>query len=471
MPEDNLIFQPATRLAALLRARELSPVDLTRRYLSHIERHNPAIKAFVTVTADIALEQARQAEAEMAAGKNRGPLHGIPYALKRVFATKGIATTTGKFGDQDWIPEYESTVTRRLRRAGAILLGGLNLIESPPWGRADSVPGYARNPWDLNYSPSGSSSGSAAAIAAGMAPLTMGTDSNGSIRRPAQSCGVSGLKPTFGRVSRYGVATVNGILDHAGPLGRTVADVAMLLEVIAGADPLDEESANVPVPYYSAALGRPIQGLRIGIPTNYFFENVQPEVDKALRAALRVLEDEGVELVDVFVEDAESGGVAGVISGYGLSPFDPQSGKTRRAPLDPQYFYVEKLDFYFLGDYAAALQMRIRLIQEMHRVFQCCDVLMLPAGNPAPPFSQEFFNAWESSGPPPPRDPDVFDIANFTGIPALVLPCGFTAGPPVLPIGVQFCAKPFNEVALFRVGHAYQQLTDWHTRTPPSLSV
>src|SRR6266576_1467801 len=243
MATSEIVFKSVGELAPLLKARKLSPVEVVRAFLDRIEAVNPKVNAFITVTGERALYQARKAEREIAAGRYRGPLHGVPYAPKDLLATKGVRTTNGSKITSHWIPNYESTVSARLNQAGAILIGKLNLIEFAMGSGQTGLVGPARNPWDLAYSPSGSSSGSGAAIAAGMVPLAIGSDTGGSIRGPAKSCGIVGLKPTYGRVSRFGVTTLSWTLDHVGPMAGTVADVAYMLQAMAGPDPQDHTAA------------------------------------------------------------------------------------------------------------------------------------------------------------------------------------------------------------------------------------
>src|ERR1700722_18951994 len=299
MPDSEIAFKSAAELAPLIKARKLSPVEVVRACLDRIAAVNPKVNAFITVTGDQALEQARKAEREIAAGHYRGPLHGVPYAPKDLLATKGIRTTNGSKATSDWIPDHESTVTARLNQAGAILVGKLNLLEFAMGSGQKGLEGPARNPWNLAYSPSGSSSGSGAALAAGMVPLTMGSDTGGSIRGPAKSCGIVGLKPTYGRVSLFGVTTLSWTLDHAGPMARTVSGAARMLQVLAGADPRDRAAVAAPVPDYTKTLTGNVKGLRIGVPTEYFFEHVHAETEAALRRALSLLKEMGAVLVDV----------------------------------------------------------------------------------------------------------------------------------------------------------------------------
>ncbi|MEW5974918.1 MAG: amidase [Acidobacteriota bacterium] len=468
MAASEIVALSAVELATLLKRRRLSPVEVVRAFLERTEALNPRINAFITVTGEQALEQARKAEREIAGGGYRGPLHGLPYAPKDLLATKGIRTTNGWKGTTSWFPDYESTVTTRLNQAGAILLGKLNLVEFALGSQQKGLVGPARNPWDPAYSPSGSSSGSGAALAADMVPLTIGSDTGGSIRNPAKSCGIVGLKPTYGRVSRFGVTTLSWTLDHVGPLAKTVADVAVLLEVIAGADSHDRTSADVPVPNYAKALTGDVRGVRIGVPTNYFFDHVESETAAALQRANVLLKELGAVLVDVEVRDAALFSVASSIILYSeAAAFHEKRLRENGHLLEPLVRErLEVASFYSAVDYIKALRLRTVLMEEVRLLFQVCDVLMLPSGNPAPKLDAEIVGSDGLSDPPPPPRPDTYNLANVTGIPAIVMPCGFTSSTPSLPLGIQFCARPFDEATLFRVGHAYQSATDWHKRRP-----
>lgn len=452
MADTELIWKTAAELGPLYKAKKLSPVEVVRALLARIEAMNPKVNAYLTVTGERALAEARAAESEIAKGRYRGPLHGVPYAVKDLIATKGIRTTNGSRATADWVPDFESAVTERLNGAGAILLGKLNLLEFAMGSGQRGLQGPARNPWDLRYSPSGSSSGSGAALAAGMAPLTIGTDTGGSIRGPAKSCGVAGLKPTYDRVSRRGVTSLSWTLDHVGPMARSVADMALLLEGMTGSR-------------FAPSKERSLKGLRVGVANSYFFERVRPETDAALRKALTVLRELGAELIDVEVRHASiCGAVSGTILGSESAAYHLQRLKSKGDLLDG--LVRERLEagtFYSAVDYIKALRVRTVLIQEVARTFTKCDVLMLPAGNAAPLLEEEIVG---SDVPPIAPRPDSFNLANVTGIPSLVIPCGFTAGRPALPLGIQFCAKPMGEQLLFRVGSAYQRATDWHARRP-----
>ena len=468
MPVPETVFKPVDELASMIRTRQLSPVELVRACLDQIEALNPKVMAFITVTGERALEQARRAEQEIANGHYRGSLHGVPYAPKDLFATKGIRTTNGSKATANWIPDHESTVTQRLNEAGAIMLGKLNLLEFAMGSGQRGLVGPARNPWALAYSPSGSSSGSGAALAAGMVPLTLGSDTGGSIRNPAKSCGAVGLKPTYGRVSRFGVTTLSWTLDHAGPMARTVTGVASVLQVVAGPDPQDSTASHHPVPNYGEALNRGVKGLRIGVPTEHFFYHVYPDTETALRRAIASLKEMGAVTVDVKVANADlCGATSSLILDSEATAFHEKRLKEHAALLDP--LVRERLEagrFNSAVDYIKALRIRTLLMEEMRRIFQSCDVMMLPAGNAAPKLEDEIVGTDAATYAPLPRRPDSYNLANITGIPAIVLPCGFTIGPPVLPLGIQFYARPFEEATLFQLAHAYESATDWHTRRP-----
>jgi aspartyl-tRNA(Asn)/glutamyl-tRNA(Gln) amidotransferase subunit A len=467
----DVLFLSAREQGALIRRKALSPIELTDAYLARIAALNPRTNAFITVTAEIARRQAGEAEREIARGRYRGPLHGIPYAPKDILATKGVLTTNGSKVTATVVPDYESTITDRLAKAGAVLAGKLNLLEFAMGSGVVSGFGPSRNPWELAHSPAGSSSGSGTALAAAMVPLSIGTDTGGSIRGPANFCGIVGLKQTYGRVSRYGVTTLAWSLDHAGPMTRTVADAALMLQAIAGHDPLDPSTTNDPVPDYSQALSGDIRGLRIGVPTRFLAEGLAPEIDRAYRASLQTMKGLGATLVDVDVPHAEYATNAGwIVAMAEAAAFHEQRLKASPELFDP--IVRERLDaarFYPATDYIKAQRIRTLLVQEMATVFTLCDVMAVPAGNALPgrlePPDLAGTDVKPGSKAARFRGGTTF-LGNMTGLPALVLPCGFSAGPPALPIGLQLYGRAFDEAMLFRVGHAYEQATEWHTRRP-----
>ena len=472
--DNDLVFKSAEELGPFLRRKEISPVEVTEAFLARAEALNPKLNAFITITHDPALARAREAEREIRSGNYRGPLHGVPYAPKDILATRGVRTTNGSKLTADWIPNFESTITERLNQAGAILIGKLNLLEFAMGSGVVSGFGPAKNPWHLDYTPSGSSSGSATALAAHLVPISIGTDTGGSIRGPAAACGIVGLKQTYGRVSRFGVTTLSWTLDHAGPMTRTVADAALTLQVIAGADPRDPTSTATPVPDYRQELrgAEGAKGLRIGVPRNYFFDEANPEVEKAVRAALSKIEELGANLVEIEVPHASYAGSAGwIVAMAEAACFHEKRLRERPELFDPLVRErLEAAKFYPATDYIKALRIRTLLMREMTQVFEKCDAMAVP-GNVSLPGKLEPPETARSDVKPgskstPYRSGNTF-LGNLTGLPAITIPCGFSAGPPSLPITIQFYGKPFDEATLFRVCHAYEAVTDWHRRRPP----
>jgi aspartyl-tRNA(Asn)/glutamyl-tRNA(Gln) amidotransferase subunit A len=456
------------RAAQAIRTREVSPLELTEAYLDRIARLNPEVNAYITVTAERARADARRATDELAAGKARGPLHGIPVALKDLYETAGIRTTGGAKIHADYVPAADCTVARRLHDAGTILLGKLNTHEYA-YGVTTTNPhfGATRNPWNLEHIPAGSSGGSGAAIAAGLATATTGTDTGGSIRMPASVCGVVGLKPTYGRVSKAGVIPLSYLFDHTGPITRTVEDAALMLNVLAGYDPADATSVRTPVDDYTAEIGAGIRGLRIGVPRAYFFAQLDDEVAAAVERALEELRRLGAEVRDIELDGVE----LGVGATFGLVLTEAQEihaealrtrsddfGADVRAILttpapDPQTLMI-------------ALRARDALTVSTRCALESVDLLVTPTTPiPAARIGEEivrYGGVEESILLAMIRCTAPF---NATGLPALSIPCGFTrAG---LPIGLQLVGRPFDERIVLRAGHAYERATEWHARTPP----
>lgn len=471
MAAADLTSKTGRELAALIKSKQVSPVDIAKAYLDRIHSLNAHVNAFITVTDDVALKQARAAEKQIVAGKYIGPLHGLPYAPKDILATKGIKTTNGSKVTADWVPTYESTITARMAKAGAVMLGKLNLLEFAMGSGVDSGFGPARNPWHLDYSPGGSSSGSGAALIADMVPLAIGTDTGGSIRVPAANCGIVGLKQTYGRVSRYGVTTLSWTLDHAGPMTRSVADAADMLQVIAGADPKDPTAVRRAVPDYAQLLSGGVKGIRIGVPTNYFFEDAHAEIDKGVRAAIAQLKDMGATVVDIELPHAKYASSAGwIIAMAEGACFHEQRLKERAELFDPLVRErLEAAQFYTATDYIKAQRLRTVLMNEMHDAFRKCDVMAVPGSGqfPGKLDTPEIAKSDVKPGSvaSPYRGGNTF-FGDMTGQPSMVQPCGFSSGDPALPITIMFYGRPFDEATIFRVGHAYESATDWHTRRP-----
>jgi len=455
------------RAARALRDREFSPLELTDAYLRRIEQLNPIVNAYVTITAERAREDARRATEEFAAGQVRGPLHGIPIAHKDLYETAGIRTTGGSKIHANHIPKADCTVARKLREAGSILLGKLNTHEYA-YGVTTNNPHYGatRNPWDMDRIPAGSSGGSGAAIAAGLATATTGSDTGGSIRMPASVCGVVGLKPTYGRVSKAGVLPLSYRYDHTGPLTRTVEDAALMLNVIAGYDLADPASVRVPVDDVTAFLGAGVRGLRIGVPRGYFFDHLEDDIAAAMDLAIAVLVQLGADVREVDIPGVADG--LGGTFGFVLAEAqDIHAASLRHRPEDFGSDVREMLSSYWPGtaELMAGQRAVDALTAEMRAMLETVDVLVTPTTPiTAVRIGQEtvrYGGIEESVLGAMIRCTAPF---NATHLPALSLPCGFNrAG---LPIGLQIAGRPFDEATVLRVGHAYEQATDWHLRTP-----
>ena len=450
--------------AGNLRARRVSAVELAADAIARIERHSQ-LRAFITVTAEQAMEEARQADRELASGVDRGPLQGIPIALKDLFATRGLRTTAGSRVYENFVPDYDATVVERLRAAGAVMLGKLNMHEMA-YGITSANPhfGPVRNPWNPEHSPGGSSGGSGAAVATGMAYMAMGSDTGGSIRIPAAFCGTVGLKPTYGRVSRHGVLPLGWTLDHMGPLTRTVRDAALVLNAIAGGDSKDPTASRRPVPDYVPEPHCKIVGLRIGVPENFFFERLDPDVERAVGGALARAEALGASVRPVALPDvAALNAVARVIllseaSAVALPALD------RR-----EWFGPDVLALFDQGclvpatDYINAQRLRRVMRREFDRLWKDIDCFVTPTTpNTAPRIGAPTVSLGG-------RDEDVRLATtrlvrgiNALGYPALSIPCGVSGAG--LPIGLQIVGPAFEEGRLLRLGAA---LEDGGVGIPP----
>ncbi len=449
--------------APLIRERRLSPVELTDACLARIESVEPKINAFITLTADKARAAARTAAEDIARGDYIGPLHGIPLALKDLFATAGVLTTAGSKILADNVPAEDSNAAARLRGAGAVLLGKLNLHEFA-YGATGVNPHYGpcRNPWDTSRITGGSSSGSGASVASGECFAALGTDTGGSIRIPAALCGGVGLKPTFGRVSRRGVISLSWSLDHVGPLARSVEDTAIVLQAIAGHDPQDASSSAEPVPDYTAGLRDGVKDLRIGVPSEFFFDNVDAEVEPAVRKAIGVLEGLGASVRDVSLPLIREGAaaVAPIMLPEALA-YHRKWMEERPDDYGEDVRYRLELGATFLAVHHVQAQRLREMIVARWRdeVFNQVDLLATPS-TMAPAFPIErsdlsvTFSLIRNTNP-----------LNLLGVPAISVPCGFTESG--LPIGLQLAGRWWDEATVLRAARAYEQATDWQKRAPP----
>ena len=449
--------------------QELSPVELTQAALERISALNPRLNAFITVLADQASAAANAAEREMLSGQRRGPLHGIPIALKDLCATKGVRTTSGSKILQDYIPMEDATIASRLAEAGAILLGKLHMNEFAYGPDGDNVHyGRARNPWHLECLTGGSSSGSGAAVAASLCLGALGTDTGGSIRIPSALCGIAGIKPTYGRVSRYGITPLCWSLDHAGPMAKTVEDVALLLQAMAGHDAQDPGSAQRPVPDYAAALSGEVHGLRLGIPREYFFDMLDPEVEGAVHQAIEVMRGLGAALHQVSWPSLRYATLAALIIVLAeASAFHDAWIRARPQDYHPEIALRLKWGLLLPASaYLKAQRLRVLMCREAAQLWRQVDVLVTPATMMAAPHPGEMhIHIGDRQMSTREAMLRLMRPFNLTGLPAMSVPCGFTSTG--LPIGLQLAGKPFDEATVLRVAHAYEQHTDWHRRQPP----
>jgi len=470
----------------LLKDKQISSVELTKSCLDRIEKLEPQVKAIVTITADLALEQAKQADRMIAAGDCK-PLTGVPAMIKDVICTKGVKTTCSSKMLETFVPPYNATVMEKLYGEGMVMVGKANMDEFAMGSSTENSAFFTtRNPWDLSRVPGGSSGGSAAAVACGEAIYALGSDTGGSIRQPASFCSVTGLKPTYGRVSRYGLVAFASSLDQIGPFTQDVTDAALVLNAISGFDNNDSTSLDIPVPDYTKCLTGDIKGMRIGVPKEYFVEGMQKEVEDAVKTSIAKLEEMGAVIdwnvslpstpyalaVYYIIAPSEASANLARYDGvkYGFSYKDTDNmweamEKTREIGFGPEVKRRIMLGTYALSAgyydayYLKAQKVRTLIRREFDSAFEKYDALVTPTTPTVP------FKIGEKT-----QDPvqmylsDVFTIPiNIAGVPAITVPGGFAEG---LPIGLQVIGKPFAEETILKVAHAYQQATDWHRRKP-----
>src|SRR5712671_5325321 len=460
-PKSDATWLSLSEASRLVRDKKISPVELTEGCLRRIERLNPKLNAFITVTGESALAQAREAETEIKGGHWRGALHGIPIALKDLFDTAGVRTTAASGLFKDRIPAQDAEIVRRLKGAGAVLLGKLNMHEFAYGGSSViSYYGPVHNPWSLDYMAGGSSSGSAVAMTAGLCYGAVGSDTGGSIRQPSAYCGTVGLKPTYGRVSTRGVIPLSWLYDHVGPMTRSVADAAAMLQVLAGYDPEDANSADEPVPDYTAAL-RQNGSLRIGVPRAYFYEGLHPDIESAMNAALTVIGKIASSVRDIEMPASNDTTILRA---------EAYAYHAENVKKSPELYQPETLKRIRAGEdvtTATYIQARRQVDQYRHtirKVFETVDLLITPT-TPVPPFTiSELLADMDNL-----RTKEILSLRNtrpfnILGLPSISVPCGFTrAG---LPIGIQISGAPWAETNVLRLAHAYEQQTDWHRKRP-----
>ncbi|MBN1283229.1 MAG: Asp-tRNA(Asn)/Glu-tRNA(Gln) amidotransferase subunit GatA [Proteobacteria bacterium] len=475
------------QLAELLKGRKISSVELTREYLAEIEERDPSINSFVTLCPEAAMEAAKAADARLARGEGATALTGVPIAIKDIFVTKGVRTTCCSRILENYVPPYDGTVVAKLKASGAVMTGKLSMDEFAMGSSNEfSAFGPVKNPWDRSLTPGGSSGGSAAAVAAGLTPVSLGTDTGGSVRQPAAFCGVVGLKPTYGRISRYGIIAFASSLDQVGPMARDVRDCAAMLGAVAGHDELDATTIPAPVPDYAASLTGDVRGKTVGVPREYFVEGIDPEVESAVRAASDVLARLGAKVIDIslphtryslacyyIIAPAEaSANLArydGVRYGHGsrnAKDLDALFSDSRTEGFGPEVALRIVLGTYVLSSgyydayYLKARKARTLIKGDFLEAFKECDAIIAPV-TPTPPFRL----GEKIDDPIRMYLNDIFTIpVNLAGLPGLSMPCGVTKS--ALPIGMQLIGRPLEEAELLNMAYAYERATEWHTKVP-----
>jgi aspartyl-tRNA(Asn)/glutamyl-tRNA(Gln) amidotransferase subunit A len=453
--------------AEQVRRKRISPVELTNACLARIERLNPALNAFITVTAESALATAREAEAEVQRGRWRGPLHGIPIALKDLFDTAGVRTTAGSGVYKDRVPTEDAEVVLKLKAAGAVLLGKTNMHEFAYGGTsAVSEFGAVHNPWNLGHIAGGSSGGSAAAVAAGLCYGALGSDTAASIRQPAAFCGIVGLKPTYGLVSTRGVIPLSWTFDHVGPMTRTVADAAIMLQVIAGYDPAEPTSREMDIPDYGAALREKASTLRVGVTREFFFDDLDPEIEAAVSDALGVVQKLTAGLRDIALPASIQEQLRAAVRAAEAYAYHAEL-----LERDPTLYQPETLMRLLAGAdikttaYIQGKREVDRIRRTIGKVFEEVDVILTPTTAVQPPLLVDVTKDASASvalGNRTIRNTSPF---NVYGWPTVSIPCGFTRSG--LPVGLQISGPSSQDAVVLRLAHAYEQATDWHTRRPP----
>ena len=478
-----------TEIREGLARREFSSEEITRDYLARIETHNPTLNCYISVTEELALQQAITADAALADGET-GLLTGVPLAHKDLFCTDGVRTSCGSRMLDNFIAPYDATVVERIREAGAVMLGKTNMDEfAMGSSNENSWYGAVANPWNTAHVPGGSSGGSAAAVAAGLAPAATGTDTGGSIRQPAALCGVTGIKPTYGRVSRYGMIAFGSSLDQGGPFAHSAADCALLLQAMSGFDPRDSTSSETEVADYSALLGQGIEGLRIGLPKEYFAEGLDSRLGRVIETAIDELRRLGAEISEVSLPNSGLSiptyyVVAMAECSSNLSRFDGvRFGHRCENPIDLEDLYKRSRGEGFgpevtrrilIGTYALsagyydayylkAQQLRRLIKDDFQRAFEDVDLVLGPV---TPGVAFEI--GAKTDDPVSMYLQDIYTISlNLAGLPGMSLPVGFVDG---LPVGMQLIGNYFDEARLLQVAHRYQQVSDWHQQTPEAFA-
>lgn len=484
----ELPFLSIREVSELIKRKEVSPVELTQSILDRIEGVDSKIHAYITILREEALRVSKEAEKQISSGTYLGALHGVPISVKDIFIMKGTRTTCGSKILENFVSSYDAMVVEKLKHSGAIIVGKNNMDEFAMGSSTEnSYFGPTRNPWDLERVPGGSSGGSAAATSASICFASVGTDTGGSIRQPAALCGIVGLKPTYGRVSRFGMVAFASSLDQGGPLTKTVEDAALMLNVIAGGDARDSTSVHLPVPDYLGRLDGEIKGIRIGVPKEYFIKGIDVEVEGAVKNAIRLIEDLGCPVEEISLPHTEYA----VSTYYLIAPSEASSNLARydgvrygfRVPdsnsLREMYHRTRAEGFgaevkrrimigtyalsagYYDAYYLKAQRVRTLIKRDFEEAFKKVDIIITPTSPEA-----AFKIGEKTDDPLKMYLSDIFTIpCNLAGLPGISIPCGFTSGG--LPIGLQILGMPFDEETLLRVAHAYELHTNWKQKRPP----
>jgi len=469
MDATELCYSSAGALSRLIQRKEISPVEVIEAHLARIEATEPVLNSFITLLPEEARAAARRAEEDIQAGNYKGPLHGIPVALKDLYNTGGVRTTSGSRIFDNFIPERDCTVAARFREAGAILLGKLNMHQFA-YGPTGENPdyGHMHNPWNQELVTGGSSGGSGSAAAAGQCTITTGSDTGGSIRIPASLCGIVGLKPTYGLVSRHGLTPLSWSLDHPGPMVRTVEDAALAMNAIAGYDPNDVASARVDIPDYTSALSNDVRGLRIGVPKEYFEAPLDPQVAQSVHDAIAVLESLGAVVTQVSLpmfQDSQAISSAILMAEASAVHRDLLAREGEKL-YPPIRLRLEAGLFISAADYLRAQQGRALFDRQARQLLDQVDLLAGPTEPvTAPRLLAERVQVGEEEIGTTAALTQYTRPYNITGFPAITIPCGFSDTG--MPIGLQLAGRPFDELTVLRAAHAYEQATDWHQRRPP----
>ena len=455
-----------SELSELIRARKISPVEITRAVLERIDRLNPTLNAFITVAADLAMKSAQEAESDIQHNRWRGPLHGVPIALKDLFDTAGVRTTAGSALFKDRVPEQDAEVIRRLKAAGAVLLGKTNMHEFAYGGTSlVTAFGGVHNPWDTGHIAGGSSGGSAAAVAAGLCYGALGSDTAGSIRQPAAYCGIVGLKPTYGLVSTRGVIPLSWSLDHVGPMARTVADAALLLQTIAGYDPEEITSIRMDVPNYTAALRQRTASVRMGVARDFFFEGLDPEIETAMKEALSVLGRLTAGVSEVTIPARNQEELRSTVRSAEAYTYHAKFVAKSPELYQPETLARLRTDANITT--TAYIQARRQLDstrRSIGEVFQTADAIVTPTSPIFPPPITDFSHERGGSADFLVRNIRNTSPFNVYGLPTISITCGFSAAG--LPIGLQISAPPGRDAVVLQVANAYEQATQWHKQMP-----